>query len=183
MLADKAARNRINNCQEYINISESAFSTKTVDKGTICKNSIGFIKVKSNISNGTGYFASKENSNFLNSNNLVALSGIFSVKDGYFNLPICNLGEVDVTIPGKIKLGIIHPANAKIHGTGNSPIHKVCQAAVQTHSSAVHNSTVQPDPGVHVLDHSPENKLNREERIVFLKEQLKLEESVLSLKE
>ena len=71
----------------------------------------------------------------------------------------------------------------KTLGTGNSLIHKVCQATVQTHSSAVHNSTVQPDPGVHVLDHSPENKLNREERIIFLKEQLKLGESVLSLKE
>ena len=52
-----------------------------------------------------------------------------------------------------------------------------------THSSAVHISTVQPDPGVHVLDHSPENKLNRDERIIFLKEQLKLGESVLNPKE
>ena len=95
MLADKAERNRINDCHEYMNISESAFSTKTVDKGTFCKNSIGFIKVKSNISNSSGYFASKENSNFLNSNNLVALSGIFTIQDGYFNLPICKLHYQD----------------------------------------------------------------------------------------
>ena len=40
MLADKAARNRINNCQEYLNVPESVFSAKTVDKGTIFKNSI-----------------------------------------------------------------------------------------------------------------------------------------------
>ena len=52
VLADKAARNIINNCHEYLNISESAFSTKTVDKGTICTNLIGFIRVKSNISTG-----------------------------------------------------------------------------------------------------------------------------------
>ena len=84
MLADKAERNRINNCHEYMNISESAFSTKTVDKGTICKNSIGFIKVKTNISNSSGYFATKENSNFQNSNNLVTLSGIFTIKEGYY---------------------------------------------------------------------------------------------------
>ena len=166
MLADKAARNRIHNCQEYLNVSESAFSTKTVDKGTICKDSIGFVKVKSNISSGTGYFASKENSNFLNSNNLVALSGIFTIKDGCFNLPICNLGEKDVTIPGKIKLGIVHPA-------------------VQTHL-AVHNvpgvSSVNSRvyPGIHVLYHGPENKQNREERLMFLKRQLKLDESVLT---
>ena len=37
MLADKAACNRINNCHEYLNISESAFSTKTVEKGTFAK--------------------------------------------------------------------------------------------------------------------------------------------------
>ena len=132
MLVDKAARNRINNCHEYQNISESTLSTKTVDKGTICKNSIGFIKVKSNISNSSGYFASKENSNFLNSNNLVTLSGIFTIKDGHFNLPIFDLGEVDVTIPGKTKLGIIHPANAKTHGNGNSSTDKVTPLQYQS---------------------------------------------------
>ena len=186
MLADKAERNRINNCHEYINISESAFSTKTVEKGTICKNSIEFIKVKSNISNSSGYFASKENSNFLNSNNLVVISGIFTIKNGHFNLPICNLVEVDVIILGKIKLGIIHPANAKTHGNENSSTHKVCPSAVPVHSLAVHSSTVQTDQGVHVLDHSPENKLTidqKNEKIKFLKDQLKLGESVLNPKE
>ena len=96
------------------------------------------------------------------------------------------MGEVDVTIPGKIKLGIIHPANAKIHGNGNSSKHKVCPSAVPVHSLAVHSSTVQTDPGVHVLDYSPENKLTldqRNERIKFLKDQLKLGESVLNPKE
>ena len=92
------------------------------------------------------------------------------------------MGEVDVAIPGKVKLGIIHPASAKIHGNGNSSTHKVCSAAVPVHSLAVHSSTVQTGPGVYVLDHSPENKLNRNERIKFLKDQLKLDESVLNPK-
>ena len=69
MLADKAARQQEIDNIEHVNISESAFSTKTVDKGTIKSNSLGFVKVKSNIPSGLGYFASKENSNFLNSNN------------------------------------------------------------------------------------------------------------------
>ena len=76
MRSDKAARQqRINNI-DHVEISDSAFSIKTADKGIIKNNSLGFINVKSNISSGIGYFASKENSNFLNSNNLVALSGI-----------------------------------------------------------------------------------------------------------
>ena len=97
MHPDKAKRQQQIDNIEYLNISDSAFSIKTVDKRTFGKNSLGFVKVKSNISHGTGYFASKENSNFLNSNNLVALSGIFSIKEGCFNLPIINLGEKDVT--------------------------------------------------------------------------------------
>ena len=76
MRSDKAARQqRVNNIN-HVEISDSAFSIKTADKGTIKSNSLGFVNVKSNISSGIGYFASKENSNFLNSNNLVALSGI-----------------------------------------------------------------------------------------------------------
>ena len=82
MLADKAVRQQINNIG-CLNISESAFSAKSVDKGTICKDSVGFVKVKPNISSSTGYFASKENRHFLNSNNLFALSGIFTIKDGW----------------------------------------------------------------------------------------------------
>ena len=110
MLADKAARQQEIENIEHMNISESAFSTKTADKGTIKSNSLGFVKVKSNMSGGFGYFASKENSNFLNSNKLVALSGIFTITAGRFNLPICNLGEKDVSLPGEIKIGKVHPA-------------------------------------------------------------------------
>ena len=49
MRADKAARQQEIDNIEHVNISESAFSTKTVDKGTIKSNSLGFVKVKSNI--------------------------------------------------------------------------------------------------------------------------------------
>ena len=184
MRANKAARQQKIDNIEHLNISESAFSTKTVDKGTIGKNSLGFVKVKSNISSGIGYFASKENSNFLISNNLVALSGIFAIKEGCFNLPICNLGEKDVTIPGEIKIGKVHPA---VQSVSSGTVHKVSDIhpTVQSvPSDTVHKvpgvSSGRVYPGVHVLDHGPESKQNREERLTFLKQQLKLEESVLN---
>ena len=63
--------------------------------------------------------------------------------------------------------------------------YNVCPPAVPIHSLAVHSSTVQTKPGVHVLDHSPENKLTlrqKNERIKFLKDQLNLSETVLNPK-
>ena len=179
MRADKAARQQKIDNIEHLNISESAFSTKTVDKGTIGKNSLGFVKVKSNISSGIGYFASKENSNFLNSNNLVALSGIFTFKEGCFNLPICNLGEKDVTIPGEIKIGKVHPAVQSV-SSGTVPRVSDIHPTVQSVHKVPGVSSGRVYPGVHVLDHGPENKHNRLERETFLKEQLKLSETVLN---
>ena len=70
------------------------------------------------------------------------------------------------------------------HETGKSSNSNACpNIAVQSHSLAVHSITEQTNPGVHVLDHSPENKLTlvqKNERIKYLKEQLKLSETVLN---
>ena len=52
--ADKAVKQQNINNIEHLNISDSAFSIKTADKGTIGKNSFGFVNVKSNISSGIG---------------------------------------------------------------------------------------------------------------------------------
>ena len=43
MLADKAARQQEIDNIEHVDISESAFSIKTADKGTIKSNSLGFV--------------------------------------------------------------------------------------------------------------------------------------------
>ena len=147
MRADKAVRQQRINDIEHLNISDSAFSIKTADKGTVGKNSLGFVKVKSNISSGTGYFASKENSNFLNSNNLVALSGIFTInKGGRFLL---NLGEKDVIIPGKVKLGVIHTA---VRSVPSVTVHKVpsVNSGTFVHPTvqSVPSDTVHKDPKV-----------------------------------
>ena len=108
----------------------------------------------------------------------------YSQYEGYITLPICNLGEKDLIIPGNIKVGRVHPKSAMPHETVKSSNSNACpNAAVQSHSWAVHSSTVQTDPGVHVLDHSPENRQKldqKNERIKYLKEQLKVSETVLN---
>ena len=45
-------------------------------------------------------------------------------------------------------------------------------------SDSVHTASNSTYPGVHVLDHGPENKTNRTERLAYLREQLALNESV-----
>ena len=92
-------------------------------------------------------------------------------------------------VPSKVKLGVIHPAvqsgpSVSVHkvpsvNSGTSPTQSVPSGTVHMNPKAI--PTVQP--GVHVLDHGPENKTNRTERLAYLREQLALNESVLTEKE
>ena len=79
----------------------------------------------------------------------------------------------------------LHPA---VQSVSSGTVHKesVIHPTVQSvPSDTVHkvpgsgSTGTKPCTGVHVLDHSPENKHNRLERENFLKEQLKLSETVL----
>ena len=149
MQEDKMKRNKMkqknSKKNQFIEINQVGFTVETKKKRIIPKNTAVQIEVKTNLKAETGFFQSKENSYFLNSNNLLPLNGIFKTEHNTFAVTVLNMGDKDVVLPKNVRIGKINPGS-------------------QTQMS-----------DVSTLDHRPEQELSDkdlEERRQFLKQEL-----------
>ena len=154
MQEDKMKRNKMeqNNSKKnhFIEVNQVGFTVETKKKRIIPKNTAVQIEVKTNLAE-TGFFQSKENSYFLNSNNLLPLNGIFKTEHNTFMVAVLNMGDKDVVVPKNVRIGKIYPGS-------------------QTQMSDV--VTLE---SVNTLDHRPEQELSDEdleERKQFLRKEL-----------
>ena len=140
--------------KQVMEINQVGFTVETKNKRIIPKNTAVQIEVKTNLRAETGFFQSKENSYFLNSNSLLPLNGIFKTNHNTFLVTVLNMGDKDVVLPKNVRIGKIYPA------------------------SQTQISNIVASESVNTLDHRPEQELSDkdlEERRQFLRKELNTE--------
>ena len=91
--------------------------------------------MNSKIETEIGYFQSKENSNFLNSNNLLLLNGLIKCSKEITLIPCLNLGDKDVKIPSKVRIGKIYCCSyaklSEINTLNHKQVSELSKAEIQ----------------------------------------------------
>ena len=138
MAHDKIKRTQsINESQPNngIIIETIGFAASTAKKVIIKKNSLSFLAVNSKIETEIGYFQSKENSHFLNSNNLLLLNGLIKCSKEITLIPCLNLGDKDVKIPSKVRIGKIYRCSyaklSEINTLNHKQVSELSKAEIQ----------------------------------------------------
>ena len=166
MEKDKECRNIIESIPDpnpnCIVVDDTAFSVETVHKTVLPKNTLTFVEVFSKMNANMGFFKCKENNAFMNSNSLLPLNGMFKCDKNKFFVPILNMGDRNIILQSKRRIGNVYPAS------------NLCSKA------EINQSTNQ---SINTLSHKPVHKLSKEEiqeRRTFLKEQLDVKNMIIN---
>ena len=115
MQEDKIKRNRLGHHNykpnQFTEINQVGFTVDTKKKMVIPKNTAAQIIVKTKLRAETVFFQSKDNSYFLNSNNLLPHNGIFKIEHNTFIVTILNMGDKDVVLGKNAGIGKIYPGS------------------------------------------------------------------------
>ena len=61
-----------------------------------------------------GFFKCKENNAFMNLNQLLPLNGMFKCEKNKFLIPILNMGDRDMILQSKRRLGNMYPSSKHV---------------------------------------------------------------------
>ena len=166
MEEDKERRNAIFSIPDpnpnCIEVGDTAFSVETVKKTVLPKNTLTFVEVFTKMNAGIGFFKCKENNAFMNLNQLLPLNGMFKCEKNKFLIPILNMGDRDMILQPKRRLGNVYPSS------------KTCLKAETSQST---------NQSINTLSHKSTLELSKEEiqeRRSFLKEQLDVKNMIIN---
>ena len=118
MEEDKERRNAIFSIPDSnpncIVVGDTAFSVGTVKKTVLPKNTLTFVEVFTKMNAEIGFFKCKENNAFMNLSQLLSLNGMFKCEKNKFLIPILNMGDRDMILQSKRRLGNMYPSSKHV---------------------------------------------------------------------